>query len=99
MILEREEGTEREREREGQGEKHWCFPPIDAPTRDQTCNLGMCPDLGSNLQSFGVWTCSRQLSHLARAALLLLKSVPLLILLMNIQAEEGMRVASSFEFI
>ena len=32
-------------------EKH---PPICALTWDQTHNLGMCPDQGSNLQPFGV---------------------------------------------
>ena len=31
------------------------LPPIHAPTGDQTCNLGMCPDQGSSLQHFGAW--------------------------------------------
>ena len=45
-----------EREREiDVGEKHWSLPTICAPTRDQTINLGMCPDQGSNPQYFGVW--------------------------------------------
>ena len=30
------------------------LPPIHTPTRDQTRNLGMCPDGESNLQLFGV---------------------------------------------
>ena len=36
MILERGKGRERDRERN------------ITPTRDQTCNLGMCPDWESN---------------------------------------------------
>ena len=28
---------------------------IDAPTREQTCNLGVCRDLESNPQLFGLW--------------------------------------------
>ena len=50
------------RERKGErGKKHWCergidsLPPWCAPTRDGTCNLGMCPDWESNLQTFGAW--------------------------------------------
>ena len=31
------------------------LPPLRTPTRDRTCYLGMCPDWGSNLQTFGVW--------------------------------------------
>ena len=30
------------------------LPPIRAPTRDWTWNLGMCPDQESNPQPFGV---------------------------------------------
>ena len=48
LILEREEGEEkgrtvRERARESKREKHRWLPPTGAPTRDQNCNLGMCP--------------------------------------------------------
>ena len=52
---------EKEREREGEGEREKCernidwLPSICNPTRDQTCNLGKCPDRESNLQPFGVW--------------------------------------------
>ena len=40
-------------------EKHWCekhllLPPIHTPTRDQTRNLGMCPDWQLNSQPFAV---------------------------------------------
>ena len=42
--------SERERERG----KHQ-FSPACSPTRDLTCNLGMCPDQESNLQPFGIW--------------------------------------------
>ena len=59
----REEGGEREREKRRKRERerdiivrniNW-FLPIRSPTRDQTCNLGMCPDWESNPQTFGVW--------------------------------------------
>lgn len=42
--------------REGKGEKHRLennmnpLPPVYAPTRDRTGNLGTCPDGGSNPQ-------------------------------------------------
>ena len=40
---------EREREREmGQ------LPPVPAPNKNRTCNLGMCPDQESNPQPFAV---------------------------------------------
>ena len=42
--------TEKERERNIDQ-----LPPICAPARDQTRNLGMCSDQESNLQPFGVW--------------------------------------------
>ena len=45
----REEWGQRERERNISR-----LPPVRAPTRDQTHNLGMCPDRVSNLQPFGV---------------------------------------------
>ena len=47
----------RERERERETGKHWNIdrlPPVWALTGDQTHNLGMCPDRGSNPQVFGV---------------------------------------------
>ena len=31
------------------------LPPIHSLTRDQTHNLGLCPDWELNLQPFGVW--------------------------------------------
>ena len=31
------------------------LPPVHAPTKDWTCNLGMCPEQKSNPQPFGVW--------------------------------------------
>ena len=52
----RREG-ERETERETlmwEGNIDW-LPPICTSTGDQTHNLGMCPDWGSDLQPFGVW--------------------------------------------
>ena len=43
-------------ERKGEKERNIDrLPPVCAPTGHQTCNLGMGPDLGSNLQHFGVW--------------------------------------------
>ena len=49
LILERRGGGERE-----EREKHRS-PPLHIPTGDRTHNLCMCPDLGSNPKSFGVW--------------------------------------------
>ena len=52
-ILETEEGREGEtsmRERN----IDW-LPPVGAPTRTQTCNLGLCPDRGLNPHLFGEW--------------------------------------------
>ena len=43
MLLERQEGRERNID--------WP-PPAHTQTRDQTCNLGMCPDWELNLQPF-----------------------------------------------
>ena len=50
----REGRRERERETLISGRNIDQLPPIYALTRDQTCNLGMCPDQGSNLQPSGV---------------------------------------------
>ena len=47
LILEREEGRERE--------KHQSVASHSAWTRNQTYNLGMCPDQESNPHTFGVW--------------------------------------------
>ena len=44
-------GGERVRERE----KHRCKRETHTPTRDQTHDLGMCPNWELNPQSFGVW--------------------------------------------
>ena len=49
----RQRGGEREREKYLY-DKHRLLP-ICTPTRNQTHNLGMCPDQESNPQSFGVW--------------------------------------------
>ena len=51
MILEREEGEEREKH---QCEKHQLVASHMHPDWGQTHNLGTCPDQGLNLQSFGV---------------------------------------------
>ena len=40
------------RERGRKRNINW-LPPVNALTGNQTLNLGMCPDLGSNLQPFG----------------------------------------------
>ena len=40
--------------KEGERNIDW-LPPVHGPTRDQTCNLGMCPDWETNLQPFDVW--------------------------------------------
>ena len=53
----------REREREEIGrekksdvrEKHQLVVSHTCPDRDQTYNLGMCPDRDLNLQPFGLW--------------------------------------------
>ena len=47
---------ERKGETENQCEKETLigFSPIHAPTRDQTHNLGMCPDQELNPPPFGV---------------------------------------------
>ena len=55
LILERKGGRAGERETsvsEGDIDR---LPLIDSPTGGRTCNPGMCPDWGSNLQPFGTW--------------------------------------------
>ena len=57
--LDKREEKERERERERERntyvrEKHWLVAFCTRPTRDWTCNLGMCSDSKSNLQPFGL---------------------------------------------
>ena len=56
LLLEREEERERERGREMDVKERNidCLPSVRAPTGDRTHNLGMCPDWGSNPQTFGV---------------------------------------------
>ena len=49
-LRERGREGERERERDIDG-----LPLIHAPTRDQTCKLGMCPDRELNPRHFGLW--------------------------------------------
>ena len=57
LILERQEGKERERE----GKTLICERNIDhlplacTPTRDQACNPGMCLSRESNLRPFSLW--------------------------------------------
>ena len=58
LILEREEGGEREKERE----KHLCEGetsigclPSASQWGNQTCDLGMCPNGESNQQLFDAW--------------------------------------------
>ena len=57
FILERgsKEGRETKGYRETEREKKTLmgWPPAHARTRDQTHNLGMCPDWESNPQPFG----------------------------------------------
>ena len=57
LIGFRERGRERERERERNivARNINQLSPVHALTKDQTCNLGMCPDQGLNLQPFGQW--------------------------------------------
>ena len=56
LILEGREG----REGRGERERHWCernmvqLSPVCTLTRDQTRNLGLCPDPGSNPKPFSV---------------------------------------------
>ena len=50
FIAFRERGKGRSRERQTDIDQ---LLPICAPTRDQTCNLGMCPDQESNPQPLG----------------------------------------------
>ena len=59
LILEKEEGRGRKEGREeGRREREriidW-LPPIGTLTKDQTCNLGTCPDQELNPWPFGVW--------------------------------------------
>ena len=61
QILEREEGGERERER---NIDRW--PPIHALIGDQICNPGMGPDQDLNPHFCCTGGSSNQLSHLAR---------------------------------
>ena len=71
-------GGERERERGKKGgregergidvrEKHWLVSSHTCFDLDWTCNLGMCPDQGTNPQLFGVWDDVSTMSHPARA--------------------------------
>ena len=53
LILEREEGRERETAMWERNINR--MPPIHAPTGYWTHNLGMCPDRKLILQSFGAW--------------------------------------------
>ena len=62
---ERENEREREREREKERDIVW-LPLVSAPTGDQTCNLGVCPDQESNQQPLG-GRHSNQPSHPVRA--------------------------------
>ena len=57
LVLEREEGGEREREHQCERETFDQLPPVQVPThvQDWTYDLGMFPDGGSNPQPFGVW--------------------------------------------
>ena len=50
LILQREEGRERERERNID-----LLPLVYTPTRDWTHSLGMCPDQESNPWPSGLW--------------------------------------------
>ena len=56
LILERGEGKEKEREINiiVRGNINW-LPLIYSPTRDQTCNLVMCPNQKLNPQPFSLW--------------------------------------------
>ena len=48
----RGEEKERETERQRQRDRHQSVAFYMLPTRDQTCNLGMCPDQELNLRTF-----------------------------------------------
>ena len=51
MLIDfRERGRERKEESDIDR-----FPPVHAPTRDQICNPGMCPDQELNLWPFSLW--------------------------------------------
>ena len=54
LILERQEGGEREREMNVR-EKHLSAASPTRPTRGQTHNAGVFPDQGSHPQHFDVW--------------------------------------------
>ena len=69
LIWERGEWKKKKRERNiDVREKHWLVAsPICAPTRDQTHNLGMCPDWESNPRPSGLGDASTNWATLARA--------------------------------
>ena len=73
MILGREEGRGKGGGGEEGGERNidW-LPPVHAPTRDGTHNLGIYSDQGLNLHNLLVHGTMFQLSHLVRATMLLL---------------------------
>ena len=55
LILDRREGRETERERTSIWERYITWLPLThAPTRDQTCNSGTCPDWELNLWPFSL---------------------------------------------
>ena len=55
LILEREEGRERETERNiDSREKHWSDTFWSCLTGDWTCNLGVCPNQELNLGPLGL---------------------------------------------
>ena len=54
LILEREERRGGERERDVK-EKYRLVASHTCPDQDQTHNLGMCPDWGSNRRPLGAW--------------------------------------------
>ena len=55
FILERGEGREKKRERNIDVRNIHQLNLVHAPTGEQTCNLGMCPDWESNQRPFTFW--------------------------------------------
>ena len=54
MILEREEGREKERNI-GMTEKHLSVASCTHPNQESNPNLSMCPDQELNPEPFGAW--------------------------------------------
>nr|KAF6425216.1 hypothetical protein HJG59_009259 [Molossus molossus] len=64
LVSEREEGRERERDRNTDAREHQLTTSCMAPIGDRAHNLGMCPDRDTNRRPLGTWVDAQPLSHM-----------------------------------